>query len=322
MNCEAPVIIPATHVDTGRTHGDRRYFDESGGGSGKAARRMAATVCLIWWRPSAAGPRSSIGPRVGSRQKMEDSRDRGPTRLPALDSSRRRRSGRSWNRSARSAPDVEGIVDFYIMPAYDDIARLFFYDDGWHIHHVFPDRQPSRPVARWNSSRSPERRSRAVLEAMMQPCRMTSTCGLREDQVDRAGTFVERDSPSTGCWDEAHRDPTILTGRPGTPGYRQEHRDVWRELTSSACSPNSRRASACTGRPSGRQSRRRSICWTGSPPVAISRPIASQTPMRCESIGTPWCMSGTREWLRSRSRKLGDLCAVSSRSCRRPGDHD
>ena len=39
---------------------------------------------------------------------------------------------------AHSAPGVEGIVDFYLMPAYDDIARLFFVDDRWQLHHEFP----------------------------------------------------------------------------------------------------------------------------------------------------------------------------------------
>ena len=33
---------------------------------------------------------------------------------------------------------MAGIVDFYLMPAYDDIARLFFYDDGWQLHYMFP----------------------------------------------------------------------------------------------------------------------------------------------------------------------------------------
>jgi hypothetical protein len=33
-----------------------------------------------------------------------------------------------------SAPDVEGMVDLYLMPAYDDIARLFFYAGRWHVH--------------------------------------------------------------------------------------------------------------------------------------------------------------------------------------------
>ena len=38
---------------------------------------------------------------------------------------------------ARSAPGVEGVVDFYLMPAWDDIARLFFHDGAWHVYHVF-----------------------------------------------------------------------------------------------------------------------------------------------------------------------------------------
>jgi hypothetical protein len=52
---------------------------------------------------------------------------------------------------ARSAPGAEGIVDLYRMPAYDDIASLYFYDDAWHVHYVLPgagntapDRQPTR----------------------------------------------------------------------------------------------------------------------------------------------------------------------------------
>lgn len=38
----------------------------------------------------------------------------------------------------RSAPGVEGVVDFYLMPAYDDIASLYFYDDGWYLHYRAP----------------------------------------------------------------------------------------------------------------------------------------------------------------------------------------
>jgi hypothetical protein len=37
---------------------------------------------------------------------------------------------------ARSAPGVDGIVDLYLMPAYDDIASLFCVNDEWRIHHV------------------------------------------------------------------------------------------------------------------------------------------------------------------------------------------
>jgi hypothetical protein len=39
---------------------------------------------------------------------------------------------------ARSAPGANGVVDLYLMPAYDDIASLYLYADGWHIHYMLP----------------------------------------------------------------------------------------------------------------------------------------------------------------------------------------
>jgi hypothetical protein len=65
----------------------------------------------------------------------------------------------------RSAPDVAGVVDFYIMPAYDDIARLTFYDDSWHLRHMFPGSPDVGPHRR-DQSLSRET-FQAVLEAMM-----------------------------------------------------------------------------------------------------------------------------------------------------------
>ena len=38
----------------------------------------------------------------------------------------------------RSAPNADGVVDLYLMPAYDDIASLCFYDGQWHLHYMFP----------------------------------------------------------------------------------------------------------------------------------------------------------------------------------------
>jgi hypothetical protein len=40
---------------------------------------------------------------------------------------------------ARVAPGAEGVVDFYLLPAYDDIASLYYYADGWMVHYPFPD---------------------------------------------------------------------------------------------------------------------------------------------------------------------------------------
>ena len=34
-----------------------------------------------------------------------------------------------------SSPGTEGVVDLYLMPAFDDIASLFFYRDAWHLHY-------------------------------------------------------------------------------------------------------------------------------------------------------------------------------------------
>jgi hypothetical protein len=65
----------------------------------------------------------------------------------------------------RPAAGVEGVVDFYIMPAYDDIARLFFYDGRWHLYHEFP----GAPAVEPHSQDQPLSREtfQAVLEAMM-----------------------------------------------------------------------------------------------------------------------------------------------------------
>ena len=38
----------------------------------------------------------------------------------------------------RRTPGTEGLVDLYLMPAYDDIASFFFYDNQWHLHYMFP----------------------------------------------------------------------------------------------------------------------------------------------------------------------------------------
>lgn len=39
---------------------------------------------------------------------------------------------------ARTTPGTEGVVDLYLMPAYDDVASLFFYDGGWQLHYPLP----------------------------------------------------------------------------------------------------------------------------------------------------------------------------------------
>ena len=37
-----------------------------------------------------------------------------------------------------AASGADGVVDLYLLPAYDDIASIYHYDDGWHLHYMFP----------------------------------------------------------------------------------------------------------------------------------------------------------------------------------------
>jgi hypothetical protein len=39
---------------------------------------------------------------------------------------------------AYDVPEAEGVVDLYLMPTYDDLARFFFEGGAWAIHYAFP----------------------------------------------------------------------------------------------------------------------------------------------------------------------------------------
>jgi hypothetical protein len=38
---------------------------------------------------------------------------------------------------SRRAPGAEGVVDLYLMPAYEDIASLYFREGNWHVRYLF-----------------------------------------------------------------------------------------------------------------------------------------------------------------------------------------
>jgi hypothetical protein len=46
----------------------------------------------------------------------------------------------------RSSMGAEGIVDLYLMPAYDDIARLLYNGNQWYLHYLFPGGKPAAAV--------------------------------------------------------------------------------------------------------------------------------------------------------------------------------
>ncbi|MDR3622952.1 MAG: hypothetical protein P4L85_26600 [Paludisphaera borealis] len=37
----------------------------------------------------------------------------------------------------RFAPGTDGVVDLYLLPAYDDIASLYHADGAWKLHYAF-----------------------------------------------------------------------------------------------------------------------------------------------------------------------------------------
>ena len=149
-------------------------------------------------------------------------------------------------------------------------------------------------------------------------CRMNLHGWIRRIRSSNS-TIRRRGSPSTGCWIEARRDPTIF-------GSDLKLHDI---VNASGRLEGTYIIRLFAEFETGLRLFWATIRETEPPTQHLldgiaarreSRLIASRTPMRCESIGTPWCMSGTKEWPRSRSRRPGDICAATSRSCRQPGD--
>jgi hypothetical protein len=64
---------------------------------------------------------------------------------------------------ARSAPGAEGVVDLYLLPAYDDIASLYFYANRWNIHYA----SPSDPVVSGIKEIPPQPSSQETLNAVL-----------------------------------------------------------------------------------------------------------------------------------------------------------
>ncbi len=67
----------------------------------------------------------------------------------------------------RSAPGVEGIVDLYLMPAYDDIATLYLYEGRWNLHYAVPG-GPATAVQRASGVPLSKEALQRVLEELKQ----------------------------------------------------------------------------------------------------------------------------------------------------------
>jgi hypothetical protein len=66
----------------------------------------------------------------------------------------------------RATPGAEGIVDLYALPAYDDIARLYYYNNRWHLHYGGPETLAAVSVLDTPSLPLTKKSLREVLEAL------------------------------------------------------------------------------------------------------------------------------------------------------------
>jgi hypothetical protein len=61
----------------------------------------------------------------------------------------------------RRASGTEGVVDLYLMPGYDDIATLYYYNARWNLHYVLGEQKAvaktregeAKPLTRANLKR-------------------------------------------------------------------------------------------------------------------------------------------------------------------------
>ncbi len=67
---------------------------------------------------------------------------------------------------ARSSPDEEGRVDLYVMPAYDDIAQLYFSNGKWELLYL-----PVDSAVATTSRVEPKPLSKTALQEVLQTLR-------------------------------------------------------------------------------------------------------------------------------------------------------
>lgn len=64
----------------------------------------------------------------------------------------------------RAAPGAEGLVDLYRMPAYDDIASLYYYAKVWNIHYM----PPGTPVVSNIREVDPKPLTKEIFQAILE----------------------------------------------------------------------------------------------------------------------------------------------------------
>ena len=68
----------------------------------------------------------------------------------------------------RSSLGAEGLADLYLMPAYDDIASLYYFGNHWNLHYLFPGVRSTAEVRNAESKPLSKERLSGVLAEMRQ----------------------------------------------------------------------------------------------------------------------------------------------------------
>lgn len=66
----------------------------------------------------------------------------------------------------RSTTGADGVVDLYLLPAYDDIASLYFENGEWRLHYIFPGTKPVNTIREADSSPLSKETLEEVLKEM------------------------------------------------------------------------------------------------------------------------------------------------------------
>jgi len=71
---------------------------------------------------------------------------------------------------ARSTPGAEGVVDLYLMPAYDDIANLYYFEGEWKLHYVFAGNVNVSTVEETESTKFTNEYFKRLMEEIVKTC--------------------------------------------------------------------------------------------------------------------------------------------------------
>jgi hypothetical protein len=52
-----------------------------------------------------------------------------------------------------ATPGTGGVVELYLLPAYDDIASLYYYDDRWNLHYMKQEKSSAANI--WDAESKP-----------------------------------------------------------------------------------------------------------------------------------------------------------------------